>query len=238
MIKCRVLTYERIIVLTIQRMEELQTLLLKHCDNIKYTATTKNEAEILFDSFDELCSFNNFGDDKITSLSMECRKNKDYQFMIDISFSPKYPYNEKIVRCMYRFSDVDNESIFVSDFRKFLDKTSIFHRKYMICEWASFAFFIILGLFPIFLPFNGTPFYKMTTDIKSLITGIGFFEFIAMILNKMCSKYIWEKLYPKVIYVWGEECEKYKSLEKLRSNLFWVVLVSPVLSIIIGLIMK
>ena len=57
MIKNRVFTYKRIIVLTIQRLKELETLLLKHCDSIEYKAITKNDAEILFDSFDELISF-------------------------------------------------------------------------------------------------------------------------------------------------------------------------------------
>ena len=40
MIKNRVFTYKRIIVLTIQRLKELETLLLKHCDSIKYKAIT------------------------------------------------------------------------------------------------------------------------------------------------------------------------------------------------------
>lgn len=238
MIKNRVFTYKRIIVLTIQRLKELETLLLKHCDSIKYTAITKNDAEILFDSFDEMRSFSNFGDDKIKSLSLKCRVKNDYNFMINIDFSPKYPFYSDTVRCMYCFSDIDKESIFISDFEKFLDKIAVFHTKYMICEWASFIFFVVLGFYPIIIPFNGTAYYQTVRGAYPLIGGILLFEVIAMVLYKLCSNYIWKKLFPRAIYAWGEESENYTKLEKLRSNLFWGVLVTTIISVVVGFILK
>ena len=238
MIKNRNFTYKRIIVLTIQRLKELETLLLKHCDSIDYKAITKNDAEILFDSFDEMSGFNNFGDDKITSLSLKCRVKNDYNFMISIDFSPKYPFYSDTVRCMYCFSDIDKESVFIADFKKFLDKIAIYHTKYTICEWASVAFFLILGLYPIFIPFNGNAYYQTARGVFPLIMGILLSEAISIGLYYLCSRLIWKKLFPRAIYAWGEESESYSRLEKLRSNLFWGVLVAIVISVVVGLILK
>lgn len=238
MIKNRNFTYKRIIVLTIQRLKELETLLLKHCDSIDFIAITKNNAEIQFDSFDELSRFSNFGEDKIISLSLKCRTKKDYGYKISIDFSPKYPYLDNTVRCMYCFSDIDKESIFIADFEKFLDKIAVFHTKYMICEWASFIFFVVLGLYPIVIPINGIAYYQAARGAYPLVVGILLSEGIAMGLYKLCSKYIWKKLFPRAIYSWGEERENYTKLEKLRSNLFWGVLVTTIISVVVGFILK
>ena len=238
MIKNRIFTYKRIVVLTIQRLEELQTLLLKHCESIEYKAITKNEAEITFDSFDELTSFSNYGEDKIISLNVKCRIKDDYNFMINIDFSPKYPFSDDTVRCMYCFSDVDKESIFVADFEKFLEKIAVYHTKYMICEWASFICFLVLGLYPVVIPFNGTAYYQAARGVYPLIARILLFEMISIGLYKLCSKNIWKKLFPRAIYAWGEESENYKRLEKLRSNLFWGVLVTTIISVAVGLLLK
>lgn len=236
--KKRMFLYKRIIVLTIPRLEELEALLLKHCDHIKYTAYTKNDAEIMFDSFDELRNFSNYADDKIISLNLKCRVENDYDFLIDIDFSPKYRFPDDTVKCMYCFSDVDKESVFISDFRKFLDKIAIYHTKYMICEWASCLFFLVLGLYPIFVPINGTAYYQTVEGTYPFLRSILLSELIAMGLYKLCSKFVWKKLFPRAIYSWGEESENYSRLEKLRSNLFWGVLVAALVSIVVGFILK
>lgn len=238
MIKTRMFSYKRIVVLTLPRLKELQALLLKHCDHINYKAYTKNDAEIMFDSFDELSNFSNFGDDKIISLNLKCRVENDYDFLIDIDFSPKYHFPNDTVRCKYCFSDVDKESVFISDFRKFLDKIAIYHTKYMICEKASFLFFFVLSLYPIFVPISGTAYYQTVKGTYPFLISILLSEMIAIGLHKLCSHFVWKKLFPRAIFAWGEESENYSRLEKLRSNLFWGVLVAALVSIVVGFILK
>lgn len=238
LIKYRNFTYKRIVVLNTVRLNELNMLLLKHCSNIVYKARTKNDAEILFDSFDELIAFSNFGEDKITSLNLKCSKTNDNNFMIVIDFSPKSPFETDTVRCIYCFSNTDEESIFIADFEKFLSKVTTYHSKYMICEWGSFIFFIIIGLYPIFISINGAPLYQTVRGKYPLIISVIFFEAAATAVYYLCSKLMWKKLYPRVIYAWGEEKERYSKLEGLRSNLFWGVLVATLISIIVGLALK
>ena len=238
MIKYRFFTYKRIIVLTIQRIQELESLLHKHCDSIDYKATTKNEAEIYFESFDELSSFCNFGEDKIVALHLKCRLNSNSDFSIEIDFSPKFPHSDCTVRCFYCFSDIDEESIFISDFKKFLDKTAIYNARHNVCEWLSFAFFFLLGLYPIIIPIGGAAFYQAAKNAVSLVSGALMIETVALFLYALFSKFVLQKLYPRVIYAWGEETEKEKKLESLRSNLFWAVLIATVINIITGLFLK
>ena len=68
--------------------------------------------------------------------------------------------------------------------------------------------------------------------------GILLSEAISIGLYYLCSKLIWKKLFPRAIYAWGEETESYSRLEKLRSNLFWGVLIATVISVVVGLILK
>lgn len=133
---------------------------------------------------------------------------------------------------------IDKESVFIADLKKFLDRISIYHTKYTICEWASFAFFLVLGLYPIFIPFNGNAYYQTARGVFPVMMGILLSEAISIGLYYLCSKLIWKKLFPRAIYAWGEETESYSRLEKLRSNLFWGVLIATVISVVVGLILK
>ena len=71
-----------------------------------------------------------------------------------------------------------------------------------------------------------------------MIISVIILEAAATAVYYLCSKLMWKKLYPRVIYAWGEEKERYSKLEGLRSNLFWGVLVTIIISIIVGLLLK
>ena len=237
MIKNRSFEYKKIIVLTIERMQELRELLLKHGDSIEYTAITSNDAEIEFDSFDELCGFNNFGEDKIKSLNLICRKKEDYKFIIDIDFSPEYP-KKASVKCKYCFSSVDYESVFISDLEKFLDKTSTFDMKYRICKFIGYWIFLLLGVYPVLIPINGMPYYKTVSGQTILFVVLLIFELTAIGLYSLFVQHILNRLYPRVIYAWGEERERYNRLLALRSNIFWGVIIALLISLAVGLLLK
>ena len=238
LIKNRHFSYKRRVVLTVPRLKELIALLKKHCDDIKFKAITKNKAEIKFDSFEELIDFNNYGEEKIASLNLRCRAKDDYDFLIDIDFSPDSPFNNDSVRCWYCFSNTDKESLFISDFEKFLDKADEYHNKYLICELASLAFCFVLGLCPIIIPIGGAAYYKVASGAYPVVTAALVFETIAIGLWALCSKLLWKKLFPRTIFAWGEGIGEYEKLGKLRANLFWGVLIAIVVSVFVGIILK
>ena len=241
MVKRRYFGYKKTVLLTIPRLQELNLLLQKHGKCIKYSATTKNHSEVLFDSFEELTGFDNFQENRITSLKIKCSnciQSDDEDVYIETVFSPTSPYDTDSVRCYYYFSDIEKETIFKSDFTKFLNKAATYDRNYKVCEWSTFVALFILGLYPVFLPLGGVFYYQRIRGVFPVIMTILISELLASGLYYLCSKLIWRRLFPRAIYAWGEEEPRYQKLEKLRSELFWGVLVAPVVSIIAGLILK
>lgn len=237
MIKNRLYTYRKRIVLTIDRMQELRNLLLKHGDSIRYSVITSNNANIIFDSFDELCGFSNFGEDKISSLNLSCQNKNDYHSSIDIDFISEHFIYTDSVRCKYCFSSVDSESVLVNDLEKLLEKTAIFDKQYSICKYVSCVLFLLIGLYLILFPINGTPIYK-AVSWPMLVAILFIFEFMARGLHFLFVKHFLNRLYPKVIFAWGEESKSYKRLENLRSNLFWGVIVALIISLVSGLVLE
>ena len=239
--KHRHFEYSKIVVLTLPRLQELRSILQKFGECINYSVRTRNNAEIYFDSFDELSGFDNFQDNKIVSLDVECKnciQENDGNVSISISFSPASPYETASVRCYYYFSDTEKEMVFISEFTRFLNKISTYDRSYKVCEWSSFLAFLVLGVYPVFLQIDSISFYQRARGLFPVVMVFFVSELIATFLYFLCSRLIWKKLFPRAIYAWGEEAFRYSKLEKLRSNLFWVVLIAPVISIIIGLILK
>lgn len=239
--KRRYFEYKKTVLLTIPRLQELNQLLQKHGKCINYSATTKNHAEVLFDTFEELTNFDNFQENKIVSLSIECRncrQSDDSEVYINIEFSPSSPYDTDTLRCYYYFFDVEKETVFLSDFNRFLVKTATYDRNYKVCEWSTFLAFFILGLYPVFIPFGGVPYYQRVRGLFPVIMAVLLSEMFAFFLYYLISRMIWKKLFPKAIFAWGEESAHYAKLEIIREQLFWVVLIGPVMSIIVGLILK
>ena len=236
MVKYRLFTYKKIIVLSDQNMEELRSLLLKHCDKINYQVITKNEAEITFDSFDELMSFNNFGDDKIVSLSIKGYVNNEYRFIVGIDFSPQSPYDSETIRCQYFLSDIDKESVLTSDLHRFLEKVTKYDAQYKGCKIVNFMLFCVIGIYPVFIP-TIRNFIRETQYKQMIIFAVLFIsQFIMRGLYNLCTKYIWRKLYPRVTFAWGEGKTQFQNVEKLRSNLFWGVLIAALVSLGVGVL--
>lgn len=233
MTKYGLFTLHKRIVLTVSRLEELNRLLLKHCNCLKYSATTKNHTEVAFDNYEELTAFSNFGGDKIASLKIEGSQTRlTSDPLVTIEFSPKAPFDKDVVRCYFRFSSNDNNTILKNDIHSFVDKAAEYNTSYLLCEWISLLGFIVLGVYPIVCHIGGEAFYQSSRGVFPVIMGIILSEIIALFLYCICSVFLWRRLFPQVVYAWGEEESKYQKLKSVRSNLFWVVLVGLIFTIL------
>ncbi|MBR3083831.1 MAG: hypothetical protein IKH03_04590 [Oscillospiraceae bacterium] len=227
-------TLKKRIVLTAPRLKELNSILLKYCQHLQYSITTKNQSRVYFNDFDELSGYVNYGEDKIRSLKIEGREILLAEPIITIEFSPKTPYAgySTILYCM--FSDTDKISIFSNDIRKFIDKAAEYNTSYSACKWAGLILFILLGLYFAYSHFSGKIFGIF--NIFLVIMEFLLSELVAIMLYAAFSILVWQKLFPRVVFAWGEEEQKYQRLKNLRSNLFWVVLIGAVISVLVAFI--
>ncbi|MBR4401671.1 MAG: hypothetical protein IKT09_08335 [Synergistes sp.] len=229
--KERTLYYRKPIVLTEDRLIEVHQIVLKRCSHIAYSATAKDGLSIEFSSFDELQKYSNFGKERITSLIIEGRLD-DYSRSIIITFSPSFPYKRGTVSYRYAFNDSDMEAAFVKEMQVFLEKATEYNAQFVICEaltllvlYAAVAVFSLIWV-------------RRATAIPIAIAFSLSLCYIATFIFDLISKYFWKKIFPSVVYCWGEEKQRYENHKDLRSKIFWVVIVGILIAFVVGYYFK
>lgn len=70
--------YKKAVILTEEKMHELETLLHKYCDKVSYKAETINDSEIVFSSLDELLQYDNFESRSLKTLQITASGKSPY----------------------------------------------------------------------------------------------------------------------------------------------------------------
>ena len=215
--------YYKRLVITEDRINELEEILKNYCDVISYDAKTSSKTSLSFESREELLAYDNFVNGKITSLDISCR-SKDYSTSIDIRFAPETRVRNETALCNYRFSDSDNETLFVKAWENYLKKSTEYQSSYILCRCASFLFCFSLCLFLVLRFFN--------TKLRFVSVFLLAYFLVFSTINALShAKPLWEKVFPPAEFPWGEEKEKYAKQITRRSNMFWNVVIPTLLSI-------
>ena len=112
------ITYYKAIVLTPERIQELESVLRKHCDTITYEATTVSGVEIAFENAEELVDYENFEKKRIKDLTVIGYKKYSRVFRISFEYSLwwfKSRGYDDTCTCSYTLNSLDEESVFSSD---------------------------------------------------------------------------------------------------------------------------
>lgn len=51
------------------------------------------------------------------------------------------------------------------------------------------------------------------------------------------STKVWDLAFPNIVFAIGEGVEQYEKLKKLRSNIFWCVIVAGIIGLILNLLL-
>lgn len=222
------LTYHKRLFITPERINELEELLNRYCEVIKYDAKTSSGTTLSFDNRKELLEYDNFKNGKIVSLDITCR-SKDYLTSIDIGFAPSlYPKNIS-AKCNYKFTDNDSERLFVDAWTTFLEKATEYQNSYVLCQITALVFGLSLGIYLLVRYFNTR--FRMVSYMPLM-----FILMYYIIKSPMKENTIWSKVFPPAVFSWGEEQRKYTDYVRIRSNLFWVVVIPTVISIFLEII--
>ena len=227
------ITYHKALVLTPERIYELESILKKHCDKVTYEATTVSGVEIAFENVEELVGYENFEKKRIKDLTVFGYKNYSRVFRVSFEYSLwwfKSRGYDDTCTCLYTLNSLDDESIFSSDFKNYLKKSTA---RYWV--WGKLSLIGIIWPYSCLLTsynyFTGK-FENVTIDGASLllaiviavlfISGVGAFD-----------RLIIRNVFPPMAYLWGEEKDRQGRLENLRNNLLWTVIIGGLMSLVL-----
>lgn len=224
--------YKKALILTPERIKELEIILLKYCERIAYEATTVAETEITFASVDELLSYDNFQNRRIKSLTMIGRNKIDRVFTCIFEASglqSLFGYDGTFI-CRYTVSDVDTETTLKEDILDFLNKAT--------AQFWIFGKIRLLGLLCILCWFSAVYLVGYNNSNTGEKTVLG--AFLACILGLSIvgmsitiDQCFLKNLFPPLSFVWGEEKFRFSKYEQLRKNIFWCVIIAIVVGIVV-----
>ena len=224
MIKTGSFTYSKHILLDKLRMDELQSILAKHCDSISTFVKTIDNSSIKFESYAELMEYDNFKKMRIKKLDIYGYKSNPWNESIKLTFYAGSP-RESSVDCTYTFSDTDEEAIFNSDISKFLDKAVYFHIPALIVDWTALflVFAAVFYLGHVILPQNTISTYVAESMIATILYAL----FVYLILPR---------LFPSVSFSWGEAIIYYKRIAIVQNILFCSIILAAVVGFFVNYI--
>ena len=227
------MTYEKTnyfhkkMVITEKRLKELDSIMYKYSDSVEYKATLKDKTTVEFNSFDELLNYDNYGNRKIRTLIVEGRS--EYSTIIQMFLAPSERYSKETARYSYKFKEKDKETTFLEEINHFFSKAVEYEKSDAICEWFSLALILSLAVLLVKKLFPITP----DNEIIYMILFVGLF---ALMIYKTISYFVWDRLFPDVVFAWGEEKERYEELDRFRSNVFWGVIVAFAIGVVLNIV--
>ena len=224
--------YKKALILTPERINELEKILLKYSESVSYEGKTVANTAISFTSMDELLIYDNLRNRKLKSLTVIGKRNK-YERVVTCEFEAGglgilVGYDETCV-CSYNVSNVDIETTLREDIQTFLKKIT--------ARYWLFGKFRIVGLMMALCLLLVS--YILNVGVKrsgNLDVKVFLFTTIAGILIArgaiMIDRYVIRELFPPLSFLWGEAVDQGKRMEVWRSNLFWVIIVGILLAIL------
>ena len=202
--------FEKNIVLDESTLSELHNILLNYCTVIKYRATTQDSKALEFESCDELLAYDNFKKSKITELEITGYSEHKRIFSLDC-YGKRHASPH--IECRYSFTDPNSETLFISHLKKFFEKRVECYNHHL---FTSILIAVVLVTSSLYLIIK----HNMTDSSIFTLALLGVIAYY-LIENK-----ILKALFPPIVFRWGEEIKAHKSRTALRNNLFWVVIAS------------
>ena len=232
------ITYRKAIVLTPERIYELESLLKKHCETITYEATTVSGVEIAFENVEELICYENFEKKRIKHLTVIGYKRYSRVFRISFEYSLwwfKTRGYDETCTCSYTLNSTDSESVFSSDIKIFLKKCTA---KYWM--WGKLSLFGIVGFYcclqTSYMYFAGA-LRNLTIWARDAFLAIP----IAILLiagTGAFYRFVIRNVFPPIAYKWGEEKKRQERMDTIRNNLLWTIVVGVVVGVFVEILNK
>lgn len=223
----QIITKKRLLI-TNERLAELESLLSKYCAQVDWKATLIDGTTITFDSFEELQHYSNFGSSKILGIKADGHSD-DYTTRIDVSISREYPILKRFGECNFKFASEDQFTVFKKETQTFFEKCVEGEVTYQAGKWGSA--FVLIGL----VLYTASKYIKVTAGDIFLIylSSIMLAGALFWLLITVSAK-IWDYIIPSITFAIGEGIARYEKSKKLRSNIFWGVIIAGIIGFLLN----
>lgn len=223
--------YKFAIIVDDKFIRDIDTLIKEYFAEPTYYADLLNGDQIEFDSVSELINYDNFASRAISALTIrsgienfmyimpwggvinEYKSTINWKFEIDNNDKC-----EEVKRKAKEIFDKHKQSIMYTLASKF----SIAH----ICS-IVLALGVALNFYIWFILHNQA---KEVTNIT--MVGIWIIAIICFTVIEKFISYMVKKFFPSVVFYLGENIKKIENFSKLKSNLFWGVIVAVMVSVV------
>jgi len=229
--------YKWAIILQPQAMRELESLILRYYENPIYTAYLTNKNRVRFESLNELLEYDNTKGSEIKSLSVFGQLDFDstaFHMIIRANRGVFVNYTST-VEIEYVVKSPDDELTLNSRLKSLFDKTKA---RYSAVGKISLSSVFMVALVAVLIYAFSVNLFStaITLTLKSVLQVLGA-SALGSVINISGSLGLMY-IFPSVVFNWGMQIEKSNRISALRTNIFWGVIISFVLSIIIYFITK
>ena len=221
-----------------ETVNKLFTLLKEYYnnDNIIISSKLQNEADISFESIEELLSYENLGEFRLNELTIKSNGTSDYRIEIKKGSHFFFTYGSTIT---IRFSlDNIDQCIGFRAKLKYLLKEIRLPFSYTILSKISIPiviwfFSILFSLFFYLQPTSNSGNSIPISTFVILILIVAIIIGVIFVLNLF-----WVKLFPPIYYLWGKENLRFEKITKIRSKIFWVIFIGLIVGIIASILSR
>lgn len=224
--KTELFTFSKHILLDNNRMLQLQQMLDKHCEQLSIQASTINHVDIEFDSYDDLLQYENFRKGRIKKLQISGSSHESWDKKFSLTFFAGHQGSNSL-ECIGYFNQKNEETLFYKDIEEFVEEATCDHIPAVIGHFISMFLFYGVAFCLMFFNYRGAS--PIDYFVVSIITTIVFEVFLYV---------VWDKLFPMVSFSWGEGSRYYKQLAKVRTGVFWSVIVAACIGLLVNGISK
>ncbi len=222
--------YKRIIVLTEDYMTELQSVIQKYSRIDSIRGKTKNDTEISFDSFEQLLSYVNFGEERLVNLDITGRSSYEEPWVrIDIEFQPHRVFRSSVI-CNYEFENEEQLRAFEHDINGLLSRTVEKNSNRIAFRIALITAIVVITMAAFV--------FMLKIQTQALTYTLSAFLGVFLAFGCSLSSRITGMVYPYVTFAWGEGKKRYEKSAKLKANIFWCVVIAVIIAFSTGIILN
>lgn len=225
--------FKKAIIVNRNLLEKIEAIILEYFNGIRYYAVLENDDTIVFESLDELLEYDNYKFRKLKRLSI--LTDKEFELIFYEDYSLLHNYNNTVVG-KYITKNNDDSILIVEKIQNALDKSKQ-PLHYRLFSKFSIAYMVIaLGIISFIMNILKIPSYEKEYTISEYFNNVLIIVFILMIIAKVVEKVI-NYFFQPIIFQWGLEVERINKIKNLRSNIFWVIFVGTLLTVLLNFIL-